>query len=375
MPPPLSLLLIEDNSGDARLLKEMLREQIGDNFSMKHVTRLSDGIAAAGDGVNVVLLDMELPDGNGLEGLTLFGEAAPNLPVVILTGVDSESHGLAAVKRGAQDYLIKGRVTPEILVRSLRYAIERKRAEEAQVESAALRTELAKEKQMRDAKEQFIEMVSHTFRTPLTTINTSAGLIELKGDDAALRTRHLNKILNATTMMVELLDNIVLISLAQNGQMELVPAEINLASFIRDLVEEFKIARGIDHVVKLIINGGCEQCHVDSALISQIMGNLLSNAAKYAQAGTTITIELHCYDDHADFKVTDQGIGISPEAHDKLFNLLYRGSDTLYVYGMGIGLNIAQYAAALHQGTISFESEVGVGTTFTVTLPFLPPDD
>jgi diguanylate cyclase (GGDEF)-like protein len=128
----LRLLLVEDNVGDAVLVREMLRTALWDRVELVHVKVLSDACAQVG-GLEpaCVLLDLSLPDAVGLEAVTQMKAAAPDIPIVVLSGLDDEHLALNAVQHGAQDYLIKGRVDEVLISRSIRYAIERKRAEVA----------------------------------------------------------------------------------------------------------------------------------------------------------------------------------------------------------------------------------------------------
>lgn len=129
--PTIEILLIEDNPGDARLIRELLKEAESVRFAVAHAERLD----AALDHIlnkhfDVVLLDLGLPDVKGLDGLVTLHQVAPSMPVVVLTGLDDEETGFQAVSIGAQDYLVKGHVESRLLTRVLRYAIERKLAED-----------------------------------------------------------------------------------------------------------------------------------------------------------------------------------------------------------------------------------------------------
>jgi diguanylate cyclase (GGDEF)-like protein len=122
------VMLVEDNPGDARLVREALAEHLSSNFQIVHFPRIEPALHfLERDTVDVALLDYELPDVDGLDGLTRIVAAAPNLPVVMLTGLDDEQAGLAMVHEGAQDYLVKGTVDGATLVRTICHAIERKR--------------------------------------------------------------------------------------------------------------------------------------------------------------------------------------------------------------------------------------------------------
>jgi DNA-binding response OmpR family regulator len=121
-------LLIEDNPGDARLTEELLREARRADFHLEHVDTLAEGLTrVTREEPEAVLLDLGLPDSQGLEGLLALREKAPYVPVVVLTGLGDEEMGIEAVKHGAQDYLLKGELNSTLLARSLRYAIERMR--------------------------------------------------------------------------------------------------------------------------------------------------------------------------------------------------------------------------------------------------------
>ncbi len=133
---PINVLLVEDNPGDARLIREVLAGADSPQASLAQVSRLSEALKhLREEGCDVVLLDLSLPDGHGLETVTRMHAAAPGAPIVVLTGLDDEALALTAVRQGAQDYLVKGKLDGNLLVRAMRYAIERKKAEEALKES------------------------------------------------------------------------------------------------------------------------------------------------------------------------------------------------------------------------------------------------
>jgi PAS domain S-box-containing protein len=128
----LNILLVEDNSGDARLLQELLTEVTSVQFELTRVECLSKALKYLGEeSFDVVLLDLSLPDSQGLETFTKLHHQVPQVPIVILTGLDDETLAVTAVQSGAQDYLFKGQVNGDLLVRSMRYAVERNQVEEA----------------------------------------------------------------------------------------------------------------------------------------------------------------------------------------------------------------------------------------------------
>src|SRR5690606_23352201 len=144
------ILLVEDNPGDARLCRELLREGFAEPFDLVHATTLADGIAALNQApADVALLDLSLPDANGLGSVQEIAGRFPRLPIVVMSGLADEEVSLAALQTGAQDYLVKGQGDGTLIARAVRYAIERKRIE-LQLVEAKEKAELASR-----AKSQF----------------------------------------------------------------------------------------------------------------------------------------------------------------------------------------------------------------------------
>src|SRR5580693_7411535 len=159
---PLQVLLVEDSAGDALLLREMFRKEPPGSFALTHVGRMSDALSElAKGGIDIVLLDLGLPDDHGLDTVRRAQAAAPGVPVIVLTGLDDEALAAQAMKEGAQDYLIKGQIENRALPRALRHAIERQRMQAD--------TDFIREEQLR-FKDEFLSHVSHELRSPLAAI-------------------------------------------------------------------------------------------------------------------------------------------------------------------------------------------------------------
>jgi len=142
------VLLIEDDQADAFLVQDMLMESAAGNAVVQHVTRLEDGLHLAAEGeFDIIISDLGLPDSQGMATVKMLASVAKHLPFVVLTGLADHEVGFEAVNAGAQDYLVKGQVTGEMLLRSIRYAIERKRIENEKAQIIAeLQEALAKVK-------------------------------------------------------------------------------------------------------------------------------------------------------------------------------------------------------------------------------------
>lgn len=377
-PEVLQVLLVEDNLGDAELLQELLEEATGSEFEVKAAIRLSDALTHLSENnYEAILLDLSLPDSQGLDTLVRVQEVADRQPIIVLTGLNDEEIAVRAVRQGAQDYLIKGQLNGVLLGRAIRYAIERKRAE------MAMRYALDQEREMRELKSRFVSTISHELRSPLTTIFASADLLHKfssRLNECKKGEMH-QQIKAAAQRMNQLLDDVLTIWKAESAEQPLIPVLMDLKQFCRDLVEEFHIQledlqsshRGeSDRTIVFVSDcSSCPAC-VDRNLLRQILSNLLSNAIKYSPQGGTVRLELNCDGSNAIFRVKDEGIGIPESDLDKLFSTFYRASNAGGIYGTGLGLAIVKKAVELHGGAIAVSSEIGVGSTFTVTLPLSP---
>lgn len=247
----------------------------------------------------------------------------------------------------------------------------KKLTEKLTSQQAEIRQALEKEKELSSLKSRFVTMASHEFRTPLTTILSSAELLEKYANKLVQekKLQHLHRIQASVKHMTELLNNVLLIGKAEAGKLQFTPVPLDLAQFCRDLVEELQLGTGSNHTIAFASLGECSTACMDEKLLRHILSNLLSNAIKYSPAGGTVNFELICNQGEAIFLVQDQGIGIPAADQAQLFNSFHRASNVGTISGTGLGLAIVKKSVDSHGGKITVKSEIGVGTTFTVTLP------
>ncbi len=240
---------------------------------------------------------------------------------------------------------------------------DRKRAE-AEKERA-----LAKEKELSDLKSRFVNMASHEFRTPLTTILFSAELVQKYGCKwtQEKKDRHFWKIQTSVNHMTQLLNEVLLIGQAEAGKLEFNPHPIDLNQFCLDLVEEMQITTN-KHKIIFAPKIDCPYPVMDEKLLRHIFSNLLANAIKYTPQGGIIDFAVVCQQDRAIFRLRDSGIGIPERDRTKLFDSFHRASNVGAISGTGLGLAIVKKSVDLHGGSITVESEINVGTTFEVVL-------
>jgi PAS domain S-box-containing protein len=254
--------------------------------------------------------------------------------------------------------------------------LERRRTEEM------IRHTLEKEKELGELKSRIITTISHEFRTPLTTILGSAELIKNYGqkwtEDKKLK--HFQRIEESVEHITKLLNDVILIGQAEAGQLGFNPSQIDVVATIRQIFEELQRSsesqqeEGKGTVPTLVFASQCEeaQANLDENLLRQIITNLASNAVKYSPKGGLVRLDLVCQEDQAIFRIQDEGIGIPPEDRERVFETFYRASNAGTIQGAGLGLAIAKKCVDLLEGQVLLQTEVGVGTTFTVMLPLNP---
>jgi signal transduction histidine kinase len=378
----IKILLIEDNLAEARFMQELLKQAKFKQFSLVHVKRLREALNRLNeDCFDVILLDLTLPDSEGLCSLAPLTSHASGLPIVVLTNTNDDELAIEAVRQGAQDYLVKRQVNAEVLVRSLCYAIERKQVSETlrtvnealEIRVQERTAELVKAQEINQSKSEFVSMLSHDFRNPLNRILLSAGLLQdydQKLSDEKKIT-HLKLIRSAIKNLTQLLEEITFIGKADSGQLQCQLIPLDLKSFCHKLVEELQLFTVEKYQLIFTCQEDLGEALWDETLLRHILDNLLANAIKYSQEGGTVRFDLRSYEKTVIFQIQDQGIGIPKEDQPRLFQPFNRARNVGTIPGTGLGLAMVKKCVEAHGGEISMMSEVGVGTSFTVTLPLI----
>ncbi|MBU7586370.1 MAG: response regulator [Nostoc sp. TH1S01] len=382
------VLLVEDSPSDAKLLRQIFTHAYQHELQMVHVERLSEAIDLSlaennsqvndaenansqQDKFDVVLLDLGLPDAVGLETLKEYRAAVADIPVVVLTGLDDEELAMQALAEGAQDYLVKDQITIQRLIRAIRYAIEREEILNKLRESEEIsRQALAKEQQLNELKSNFVAMVSHEFRNPMTTIRTAIDILQNQNNlDEVRKDVYFERVQDALNHMLQLLDEVLFLSKSEAAKLEYKPAPLNLISFCDEITEVLQMkATGQQNII-FNYEGDCNLAYMDEELLYCILTNLISNAVKYSPPQRNIWFNVICKDNVAIFKVKDEGIGIPEKDQVNLFQTFYRASNARRVQGTGLGLAMVKKCVDLHGGEISLESQQDLGTTVIVKLP------
>lgn len=229
---------------------------------------------------------------------------------------------------------------------------------------------LDKERQLNEIKSRFVSMASHEFRTPLSTVLSSASLIAkyTSSEEQDKRNRHIEKIKGSVKHLNDLLEDFLSLGKLDEGKVATILHEFNLKDLIQDITEDMK---GLAKAGQQIIFNyyGAEEIQSDKKLIRNILINLISNAIKFSEEGQTITISCNQQGVEANISVKDQGIGISEEDRGHLFSSFFRGRNAINIQGTGLGLHIVKRYVDLLDGKVYIESKLGSGTTISFIIP------
>ena len=234
-----------------------------------------------------------------------------------------------------------------------------------------LKQAFEKQKELNELQTNFVMRTSHEFRTPLSTILSSAELLEIYGRQWSQERvfTHLRRIQESVKHLNHLMDDLLIIEKSEAAGLRCEPTGINLESYFSQLVEEVQLGGKNQHLVLFVLNGPCAPAVMDERLLRQVVVNLLVNSIKFSPQGTDIKVDLTCKNDRAVITIEDNGLGIPMQDQAHLFNRFYRGSNVVQIPGSGLGLTIVKEAVNLMEGEINFTSQVCVGTVFTIKLP------
>lgn len=248
---------------------------------------------------------------------------------------------------------------------------ERERAEHARMDAERMQLEIYKEREVVELKEQFISTMSHEFRTPLAIILAAAESLQryyerLKPER---RQEHFYNIKHQVQYVTAMLDEVLTLGKARSGKVRFNPMPIPFVTFCQHLFEQVQLTDTDNHRFTFTENGNIGEVAGDEYLLQHILVNLLSNAIKYSPDGGEVRFGVSRMNGSIVIQVSDQGIGIPEQDQKYLFDAFFRASNTHKIKGTGLGLAIVKESVDSHGGTISCESVVGKGTTFTVCLP------
>jgi signal transduction histidine kinase len=377
---PVRILLVEDNPGDARLLRYTLQEAQSLRFELVHASRLAQALdLVRAEPADVVLLDLSLPDAHGMDTVARMLEAAPAVPIIVLTGLADETVAVHAVQAGAQDYLVKGTVEGATLGRAIRYAMERKRLETERAELLrAEREARAAAEAAVNARDEVLRIVAHDIGNSLSAVKIHAMVLErtLPADGQAEARKRTEAIRNLTQQMDRLRQDLLDVAAIEAGRLSFEPHETALREVVDDVLGTVAGQAGEKGLtLEAEVSPDLPAVWADRERLHQVLGNLVGNAVKFTPAGGRVSVTARLdptagEEGHPGVRVAveDTGPGISAEHLPHVFDRFWQARSTRRA-GAGLGLAIARGVVEAHGGRIWAASEPGQGTTFEFTLP------
>jgi PAS domain S-box-containing protein len=229
---------------------------------------------------------------------------------------------------------------------------------------------LDKERQLNEIKSRFVSMASHEFRTPLSTVLSSASLLAkyTREDEQDRRNKHIARIKTAVKNLNDILEDFLSLGKLDEGKVQLAPSPFDLNQFIEETIEDVKGLLKPNQSIYYNHNGA-NTIQSDKKLLKNVLLNLISNAIKFSEENTTVNINSNVLDGTATITIADQGLGISEEDQQHLFSSFFRGANVINIQGTGLGLHIVKRYLELMNGSVALKSKINEGTTFTITIP------
>lgn len=371
------VLLVEDNPEDAEYIQEILAEVPQPLFRVDWADRLAAGISLLSKNqFDVILLDLSLPDSQGLDSVSRIKTHFPNVPIVVLTGLDDQEIAVAAIKKGVQDYLVKGEAVRLLLSRTILYAIQRSYLQDLSRENEEM-------------KDHFNSILSHEIRSPLTVIRGAITTLKDKmaGEMTPRQMEFIEMADRNADRLNRLIENVLTLSRLKSGKAFIKRMVVQPAAIISEVVEHVKWEAAKRQIrIQVEVPDDLPLVCVDVEMIGEVLMNLLNNAVRFAKE----TIVIRCLPasgrtpdgkngwecgvsgQDVEFSVIDDGEGIPGEkiasVFEKFVQVNRRPAGDSYK-GTGLGLAICKEIITRHHGEIWADSVAGKGAAFHFRVP------
>lgn len=366
----LRVLIVEDSENDAELVLRELRKAGYSPIHRRVETTGEMTDALDSEDWDIVLSDYVLPGFGGLSAIKLVQRKDCNLPLIIVSGQIGEDTAVAAMKAGAQDYIIKGNLKRlgAAIERELAEAENRRQRKKAEEELRTKDEELQLSKKIEALKDEFIGMVSHELKTPLTIIIGALNVVETEGISPDESKELIHDASTSAEELAAMVDNLLELSRYQSNRLSLQTIQTQIDPVVRTVVQRLQ-NRSSKHQLVVDIPSDLPDARVDPIRIERVLQNLVDNAIKYSPDGGEVRIFAHNSDKALVIGVSDEGTGISPEDQTRLFKSFERLGAVNGIPGTGLGLRVCRILVEAHDGRIWVESELGKGSTFLFSLP------
>jgi signal transduction histidine kinase len=388
---PRAILLVEDNPGDADYIQDLLAEGTNSPPTLvTHVLTLAEAMAVLLRQVpfEVVLLDLRLPDGSGVECVDAVRAKARDVPIVVLTGLDDDDLAISCIAAGAQDYLSKNEVRSRTLSRAIDHAVARvrevqarRRAQELSIRSADLELENHRMVEASRLKSEFLANMSHELRTPLNAIIGFSQLIfDGKVDPTSPNHRtFVGYVLSSARHLLQLINDVLDLAKVEAGKFEFRCETVAPQALINEAADIMRggfAAKSIHLDVQ--VDSSLNTAWIDADRFKQVLYNYLSNAMKFTPDGGRVVVRATALDDlRFRLEVEDTGAGIKAEELDKLFSEFHqlRSSTGKFHPGTGLGLALTKRLVEAQGGSVAVTSVPGQGSVFSAIFRRTAPEE
>jgi signal transduction histidine kinase len=384
----INILLIEDTETDAIIVQRYLRTCAIPISSIQWVKSFAEANnAIAQDSYDIIITDLGLPDSSGADTVTRLRTNYTNMPILALTSQNSQhanTLGLKVIRAGANDYIPKDELSTSVIARAVTYTIERFRMtekiddarRELHAANQLLETKNKRLEQLCEMSQQFVDNVSHEFRTPLTVIREFAAIIKdgIDGPVTETQESRLGSLINRTDDLANMVDDLLDTSRLESGLLKTCREEHNLKDLVRQ-VERTLRTRARAKKIQLIVDDRFPQLTVfcDEEKLRRVLINLAVNAIKFTPVEGQVRISAEIEDrNRAIITVSDNGAGIPADDLKRIFERFQQVESHRRMAsskGFGLGLSIARSLASLNLGGLQVASEYGKGSQFSVTVP------
>lgn len=370
----LRVLMIDDDPADAylvraRLLDGIKQARVADELEFTNAETLSEGLEIATTATfDVILLDLGLPDGQGIENVERVLARVAGVPTIVLTGLVDEKVAIEALRIGAQDYVVKADLGGRTLVRAVAYALERHRLVQA-IERAR--------REDNDAKDRLLSHISHELRTPLTAVMSFASIMQerIAGPLTSEQEEYLGIIRRNAEQLKHVITSLMDVTRADAGKLQCDLRISDPGSIARDAADAFRRpAANAGIGLTTTVTPGVGPIVADSDKLAKVLSNLVANAIESTPEGGSIEVGVAPDPDRGErlrFSVRDTGCGIPEGEVETVFERMHQVGEPRDVRrnGLGLGLHICQEIVRLHGGEIGVESAPGTGSTFWFSVP------
>ena len=369
---PLRLLLVEDDASDILLFKHNIVDTDLEISKLQTASTLADAKQLLHQhDFDAILLDLHLPDSDGIETLRKMVPCAGLIPIIVQTGLFDEEMAMQALSEGAFDYLLKGEYTPQLLSFSIRFSCERTRAMELQREKDRIEK----------IRQEFMAIATHDIKSPLATIRGFAALLEKRFPEGSIMTLDgahcIQRIHNQSKVMQNLIEDFLDFQALEEGMLKMHKHPSDLNELAIKIVESYtNHAKKKNCELKFIPEENLPKIPIDNTRIDQVIRNFVSNAIKFGFPGNEVVVKTQNNQNHILLQVTDSGPGLSPEDLKRAFGKYQQLSNmpTGGEKSSGLGLAICKQLIELHGGCIGAKNNEGElsGSTFWFNLPTEP---